>query len=187
MSIRLVFFLAHWALKRRFSSQNNPEYGEKVFKHLSPIQTRETACSTPCLVSCQSDLVSDALVISPPLSRQFCLPLDLSSQDYICTSCQLLGITLACSRFPVRRPKFYHLTPYGFCASLSLSRFPWWCAPKKHLFRILDAVFSLLNETFLCGDRHCLSRWQTIMTVNNIYLVLSCARHLLITLQVLPG
>lgn len=186
MSIRLVFSLLTELPKEGLVPRIIQSPGKRSLSTAHPYR-RGKQHVQHCLVSCQSDLVSDALVMSPPLLWQFCLPLGLSSQDYICTSFQLLKITLDCPCFLVRGPKFYHLTPYGCCISLSLSTFSWWCAPKNHLFRIVDAVLSLLNETFIFGDRHCLSRWQTVVIVNKIYLVLPCARHLLITLQVLPG
>lgn len=114
-----VFFLAHCALKRRFSSQNNPESGKKLFKYQSPVQTRETAYSTQCLFPASLTWYLMPWYLLP----QFCLPLGLSSRDYLCTSFELLGITLACPCFPLGGPKFYYLTPSGCCASLSLSRF----------------------------------------------------------------
>lgn len=55
-------FLAHCPLKRRISSQNNPESGKKVL--FTYTEQGNRAWPTLCLVFCFSDLVSDALEIS---------------------------------------------------------------------------------------------------------------------------
>lgn len=186
MSVKLVFSLLTELSKEGLVPRIIQSLGKSSLSTSHPYRpgrqhVQHSVCFLPVWpgIWCPGDVPSSLAAVL--------LPLGLSSQDYLCTSFELLGITLACPCFPLGGPKFYYLTPSGCCASLSLCRFSWWCAPKKHLFRILDAVLSLLKETFLSGDRHCLSRWQTITTVHNICLVLPCARHLLIPLKVSPG
>lgn len=113
--------------------------------------------------------------MSPLVLWQLCLPLGLSSQDCICS----LGITLACPS-TLLRAQVLPLNP-SWLLSFTLSDQTFLMMCSKEILVQNSWCCPLLSETFLSGDRHWLSRWRIIMTVNNIYWVLLRARHLLIT------